>query len=142
MKLKATIEHKPNIPTASMADIAFLLIIFFMLTITFEVDKTQVQLPKTTLRYEIPKQSAYVSIDPNGRIRVSDGNEQSALVSAADEVLSMAAGVIAVDPTKVFVVKSDGGVTWDKVDEVIDALKRAKVRDVYLLSDQRTVTDG
>ncbi|MCY3930318.1 MAG: biopolymer transporter ExbD [Acidobacteria bacterium] len=142
MKLKATIEHKPNIPTASMADIAFLLIIFFMLTITFEVDKTQVQLPKTTLRYEIPKQSAYVSIDPNGRIRVSDGNEQSALVSAADEVLSMAAGVIAMDPQKVFVVKSDGDVQWEKVDEVIDALKRAKVRDVYLLSDQRTVTDG
>ncbi|MDE2691992.1 MAG: biopolymer transporter ExbD [Acidobacteriota bacterium] len=142
MKLKATIEHKPNIPTASMADIAFLLIIFFMLTITFEVDKTQVVLPKTTLRYEIPKQSAYVSIDPNGRIRVSDGNEQSALVSAADEVLSMAAGVIAMDPQKVFVVKSDGEVSWEKVDEVIDALKRAKVRDVYLLSDQRTVTDG
>ena len=142
MKLKATIEHKPNIPTASMADIAFLLIIFFMLTITFEVDKTQVVLPKTTLRYEIPKQSAYVSIDPNGRIRVSDGNAQSALVSAADEVLSMAAGVIAMDPQKVFVVKSDGEVSWDKVDEVIDALKRAKVRDVYLLSDQRTVTDG
>ena len=142
MKLKATIEHKPNIPTASMADIAFLLIIFFMLTITFEVDKTQVQLPKTTLRYEIPKQSAYVSIDSNGRIRVSDGNEQSALVSAADEVLSMAAGVIAMDPQKVFVVKSDGDVQWEKVDEVIDALKRAKVRDVYLLSDQRTVTDG
>ncbi|MDE2850703.1 MAG: biopolymer transporter ExbD [Acidobacteriota bacterium] len=141
MKLKATIEHKPNIPTASMADIAFLLIIFFMLTITFEVDKTQVTLPKTTLRYEIPKQSAYVSIDPNGRIRVSDGTEQSALVSAADEVLSMAAGVIAMDPQKVFVVKSHGDVDWLKVDEVIDALKRAKVRDVYLLSDQVTVDD-
>ena len=94
MKLKASIEHKPNIPTASMADIAFLLIIFFMLTITFEVDKTQVQLPKTTLRFEIPKKAAYVSIDPNGRIRVSDGNSQSSLVSAADEVLSMAATVI------------------------------------------------
>ncbi len=141
MKLKATIEHKPNIPTASMADIAFLLIIFFMLTITFEVDKTQVTLPKTTLRYEIPKQSAYVSIDSNGRIRVSDGTEQSALVSAADEVLSMAAGVIAMDPQKVFVVKAHGDVDWLKVDEVIDALKRAKVRDVYLLSDQVTVDD-
>jgi len=141
MKLKATIEHKPNIPTASMADIAFLLIIFFMLTITFEVDKTQVTLPKTTLRHEIPKQSAYVSIDPNGRIRVSDGTETSVLVSAADEVLSMAAGVISIDPTKVFVVKSHGEVSWEKVDEVIDALKRAKVRNVYLLSDQRTVDD-
>lgn len=142
MKLKATIEHKPNIPTASMADIAFLLIIFFMLTITFEVDKTQVVLPKTTLRYEIPKQSAYVSIDSQGRIRASRGTETSVLVPSAEEVLSMAAEVIASDPTKVFVVKSDGDVQWEKVDEVIDALKRAKVRDVYLLSDQRTVADG
>ncbi len=141
MKLKATIEHKPSIPTASMADIAFLLIIFFMLTITFEVDKTQVKLPKTTLRHEIPKQSAYVSIDPNGRIRVSNGTEASVLVSAADDVFSSAAQVIARDPMKVFVIKSDGDVNWERVDEVIDALKRAKVRDVYLLSDQRTVDD-
>ncbi len=139
MKLKATIEHKPNIPTASMADIAFLLIIFFMLTITFEVDKTRVTLPKTTLRYEIPKQSAYVSIDPNGRIRVSDGKDRSVLVGAADEVLSAASGWIAADPGKVVVVKCDGDVAWEKVDEVVDALKRAKVRNVYLLSDQRTV---
>jgi len=63
-------------------------------------------------------------------------------VRAADGVLSRAAGVIARDPQKGFVVKSDGDVQWEKVDEVIDALKRAKVRDVYLLSDQRTVTDG
>ena len=53
----------------------------------------------------------------------------------------MAAGVIAMDPQKVFVVKSHGEVDWLKVDEVIDALKRAKVRDVYLLSDQVTVDD-
>lgn len=141
MNLKASIEHKPNIPTASMADIAFLLIIFFMLTITFEVDKTQVVLPKTTLRHEIPKKSAYVSVDPNGRIRVSDGESQSSLVPGADDVLSMASAVISTDPNKVFVVKSDGEVQWEKVDEVLDALKRAKVRNLYLLSDQRTVDD-
>ncbi len=141
MKLKASIEHKPNIPTASMADIAFLLIIFFMLTITFEVDKTQVLLPKTTLRYEIPKKAAYVSIDANGRIRASDGDEASVLVPTADEVLSMAANAISINPAKTFVVKSDGEVPWEKIDEVLDALKRAKVRDLYLLSDQRTVDD-
>ncbi len=141
MKLKASIEHKPNIPTASMADIAFLLIIFFMLTITFEVDKTQVTLPKTTLRNEIPKKAAYVSIDPDGRIRQSDGNDQSALVSGPEDVLSMAATAISSDPSKTFVVKADGGVPWEKVDQVLDALKRAKVRDLRLLSDQRTVDD-
>ena len=33
-----------------MADIAFLLIIFFMVTINFEVDKTQVYLPPESLK--------------------------------------------------------------------------------------------
>ena len=38
MKIRKTPEE-PEIPTASMADIAFLLIIFFMLTTVFSVTK-------------------------------------------------------------------------------------------------------
>ena len=73
MKIGAKNKFEPAIPTASMADIAFLLIIFFMLTITFEVDKTQVQLPRTEIRIEIPKKAAYVSLDDTGTLRVSNG---------------------------------------------------------------------
>ena len=71
MKLHAGKRQTPVIPTASMADIAFLLIIFFMVTITFEVDKTQVTLPDTQLRFEVPKKSAYISVTEDGTIRVS-----------------------------------------------------------------------
>ena len=39
MRLKARHKAGAIIPTASMADIAFLLIVFFMVTITFEKDK-------------------------------------------------------------------------------------------------------
>jgi biopolymer transport protein ExbD len=139
MRLKATKKHEGSIPTASMADIAFLLIIFFMLTLTFEVDKTQVVLPKTAIRVEIPKKAAYVSIDESGRIKVSNGEELSASVPGADDVMSFAAGVIAQNPTKEFVVKADENVPYRDVDAVIDALKRAKVRLIYLLSNQETV---
>ena len=95
-----------------MADIAFLLIIFFMLTITFEVDKTKVQLPQTNLRYEIPKKAAYVAVDRAGQIKVSNGEELSASVGGAEDVLSFAAGVIATDPQKEFVIKADGDVDY------------------------------
>ena len=74
-----------------MADIAFLLIIFFMVTINFEVDKTQVYLPKTEIRLEIPKKAAYISITENGQIRVSSGEEISVPVTGAEDVLSFAA---------------------------------------------------
>lgn len=127
------------IPTASMADIAFLLIIFFMLTITFEVDKTQVELPRTEIRMEIPKKAAYVSVTENGQIRVSDGEEISSLVRGPEDVLSFAAEVLASQPDKEFVLKADRGVPYESVDRVIDALKQAKARVIYLLSQQETV---
>jgi len=141
MKLAASKKHEPAIPTASMADIAFLLIIFFMLTMTIEVDKTKVQLPKTNIRQEIPKKAAYVTIDPSGRIKVSDGEELSNSVPSADEVHGFAVQVIAQDPGKAFVLKADGGLDYGEIDEVMDALKRANVRNLYMLSDQVTV-DG
>ena len=70
MRLQARSTQNQGIPTASMADIAFLLIIFFMVTINFEVDKTQVYLPKTEIRLEIPKKAAYISITEAAQIRV------------------------------------------------------------------------
>jgi biopolymer transport protein ExbD len=122
-----------------MADIAFLLIIFFMVTISFEVDKTQVTLPRTEIRLEIPKQAAYVSIIESGQIRVSAGDEISVPVPGPEEVLSFAAGVVQNDPNKEFVLKADADVPYRYVDSVIDALKQAKARVIYLLSDQETV---
>ena len=141
MKLAARSTQNPIIPTASMADIAFLLIIFFMVTISFEVDKTQVLLPKTSIRLEVPKKAAYISITENGQIRVSSGEEISVPVPGPEDVLSFAAGVVAQDPSKEFVLKADRNVPYRYVDRVIDALKQAKAQVIYLLSQQETVED-
>ena len=142
MKLQARSVQNTGIPTASMADIAFLLIIFFMVTISFEVDKTQVTLPRTDIRLEIPKKAAYVSVTETGQIRVSAGDEISVPVPGPEEVLSFAAGVVQTDPNKEFVLKADTGVPYRYVDGVIDALKQSKAKVIYLLSDQQTVDDN
>jgi biopolymer transport protein ExbD len=139
MKLQARQKHKGMIPTASMADIAFLLIIFFMVTITFEVDKTQVMLPKTDIRFEIPKKAAYISVTNSGLIKVSDGEQLSNPVPGVEDVLSFAAQVVAMNPAKPFVLKADRNVPYDLIDRVIDSLKQAKVEVIYLLSEQETV---
>ena len=112
MRLKSKSVQNTGIPTASMADIAFLLIIFFMVTISFEVDKTQVTLPETDIRIEIPKQAAYVSVTEVGVIHVSSGEEISVIVPGPDEVLSFAAGVVQNDPSKPFVLKADKNVPY------------------------------
>jgi len=136
MNLRASKTQDAVIPTASMADVAFLLIIFFLVTFQIEVDKTQVELPKTDIRLEVPEDSAYVSVTESGFIRVSSGEEISVQVPSAEEVFSMASSVVAQDPGKAFVLKADRNVPYRAVDEVIDALKRANVRNVYLLSQQ------
>ena len=141
MKLKAAHQTGSVIPTASMADIAFLLIIFFMLTATSEVDQARVTLPETQIRLEVPKKSAYISVTEAGRIKVSDGTEMSVLVPSVEDVLSFAASVAGADQTKAFVVKADANVPYRTIDKVIDALKQAQVKNIYLLS-QAEATDG
>ena len=141
MRLKARHDQKSVIPTASMADIAFLLIVFFMVTITFEKDKTQVALPKTELRFEVPKIAAYVSVTEQGEIRVTDGDHMSTLVQSHDEVATFAANLVIDYPGRPVVLKADANVQYRHVDRIIDSLKQARVELIYLLSEQRTVEE-
>ena len=138
MRLKA--RQKPNavVPTASMADIVFLLIIFFVLTFNV-VDKAQVMLPKTGLRFEVPKKSAVISVTEAGQIRVSSGEETSTTVSGYEDVLAFAAEQVARDAEKAFILKADARVPYQTIDRILDSLKQARASTIYLLSDQETV---
>lgn len=131
----------PYIPTASMADIVFLLIIFFIVTYNIEVDKSKVQLPRTTVRTDVPREAAYVSVDIEGVIRVSEGKETSVPVSSVEEVQTFAQNAIAKNPEKEFVVKADKETHYQVIDKILDALKQARVRTIFLLSEQRTVSE-
>ncbi|MEM9554940.1 MAG: biopolymer transporter ExbD [Acidobacteriota bacterium] len=141
MRLKARHTQEPVIPTASMADIAFLLIVFFMVTITFEKDKTQVVLPKTELRFEVPKIAAYISVTDQGQVRVTDGEATSVLVQGVEDVDSFAANLVQTFPDRPVVLKADSNAQYRDIDRIIDSLKRAKVKLIYLLSEQKTVDD-
>lgn len=141
MELHASKTREAVIPTASMADIAFLLIIFFMLTMTFEVDKTRVTLPETVVRMEVPKKAAYISVNEAGQIKVSSGEELSVPVTGSEDVLSFAAGVVASQPGKEFVIKADSQVPYRTIDGIIDALKRARVEVIYLLSGAEAIQE-
>jgi len=141
MQLKRRHDAQPVIPTASMADIAFLLIVFFMVTITFEKDKTQVVLPKTELRFEIPKEVAYISVTDNGQIRVTNGDDMSVPVPAED-VVTFAANLVARYPQRPLVLKADANVPYRNIDKILDSLKQAKVELIYLLSEQKTVDEN
>ncbi len=131
--------------TASMADIVFLLLVFFILTYKVEVDRTKMDLPDTWMRIKVPEKAAVISIAPPDdltaplTVRVSTGEEMSLPVSTNEEVITFASTEVARDPNKEFIVKADEQVPYEHVDAVLDALKQSKVKFIYLLSDQKTV---
>lgn len=137
-------ETSAKIFTASMADIVFLLIVFFVITYKVEVDRTRMELPDSTVRVKIPEvdKPAVISIAPRSEgflIRVSTGEEMSLPVSTDEEVVTFASTEVARDPNKAFIVKADEEVPYERFDAVLDALKQSRVKYIYLLSDQKTV---
>jgi len=133
--------------TASMADIVFLLLVFFIVTYKVEVDRTKMDLPDTWIRSKIPEKAAVISIAPPDdmtaplTVRVSTGEEMSLPVSTTEEVVTFASTEVARDPNKEFIIKADEQVPYEHVDAVLDALKQSKVKNIYLLSEQKTVKD-
>ncbi len=137
MKVKRIAKINPYIPTASMADIVFLLIIFFVLTFNMDPDKESIlELPDSTEREEVPKRAAIISIDKNKIIRVSEGEEMTRQINQ-EEVLYFALNVIKKYPSKPIVIKADKELPFKIIDKVIDQLKQAKVGIIYLLTEQK-----
>ena len=127
-----------------MADIVFLLIVFFVITYKVEVDRTRMELPDSIVRVKIPEEDkpAVISIAPRSEgflIRVSTGEEMSLPVSTDEEVVTFASTEVARDPNKAFIVKADEEVPYERFDAILDALKQSKVKYIYLLSDQKTI---
>jgi biopolymer transport protein ExbD len=134
------------IPTASMADIAFLLIIFFMVTTVHELDKTSVNLPLAKSREESAAGSAIVVLGSLGNgqyeYKFSDGENMSHQIPGPDALYLEASRLTARRPDQQFILKADGDVRFEKIDEILDNLRKADVQKVLLLSHQATDEEG
>jgi len=146
MRLPASRKAPAIIPTASMADIAFLLIIFFMVTTVHEVDRTSVNLPLAKTREEAEKGSAIVVLarDKFGELnyRFSDGKNMSHIVGGPQDIYHEASNITYRDSATQFILKADATVRFEKVDELLDTLRKADVQKVLLLCQQNTEKKG
>ncbi len=128
----------PVIPTASMADIAFLLIIFFMLTTTFSQERTTVELPESEIRTEVPKDAAIIAITQEGLIRFTDGERPAFALGTAAELGPLTQEVVRFLPDKEFVIKADRLVRYELIDAVLEQLRLNGAKKVGLLTERKT----
>lgn len=72
MKIEKNLNISDEIPTSSMADVAFLLVVFFMLTMAFNATKgLDLTLPKDSPDAEIvPEESVLVEVARGGSLMV------------------------------------------------------------------------
>ena len=119
MKLKRD-EADPEIPTSSMADIAFLLIIYFMVTTTFAATRgLDFALPKDDDRPPVieKEESVLIEIHPGGSI-VVDGKPKQ-----LDEVLDYLKPKLERNPLKPVIIKPDPSANYGDMAQVFDMLR-------------------
>lgn len=122
------------IPTASMADIAFLLIIFFMVTTAYSLDRTAMELPETRRQEQVEKGAAIIAIARDGRLRFSAGNEDTHAVGDSQALAAEIRAVAASNSLHPFSIKADREVLYRVIDEVLEELRASGARNVTLLS--------
>jgi len=120
-----------EIPTSTMADISFLLIIFFMVTTVFVIYRGfPVDLPRAERIDPLKSRRNVVSvwIGPAGRIMVDE--YETELVSVASIVRTK----LAQNPRIVVQVKSDRNTPFRLVSGVIEELKKANALRVSFIA--------
>jgi biopolymer transport protein ExbD len=122
------------IPTASMADIAFLLIIFFMVTTAYSLDRTPMDLPATREQQQSAKGAAVIAITADGQMRFSAGEEDTQPVAGVDELAARVRAVTASNRMHPFTIKADRRTKYRTIDAVLEQLRSAGAENVTLLS--------
>jgi biopolymer transport protein ExbD len=126
-----------------MADIAFLLIIFFMLTTSFSPERTSVQLPESMIQMKVTDEASIVAITREEQIHFTSGEEDSVPLSGPEELGLIVKEIIELVPSKEFVVKADRNVRYEAIDGVLETLRSNGAKRIGLLTrPERQVVAG
>jgi biopolymer transport protein ExbD/biopolymer transport protein TolR len=118
-----------DINVTSLVDVAFVLLIIFMITAPIMQGGVDVRLPRAEARPIEPKAGLVVTVDRAGRVYL----DQSAL-SFQDFRATFPAFVRTKRPTGVY-LRADGRVAYATVVQVLAVIRAAGVSDVGLVAE-------
>ncbi len=128
MKLGRRKRAEAEIPTASMADIAFLLIIFFMTATIFSREKgLKIVLPEKGEVVKVKSSNIMeVLVSPEGRVLIEDKEV------SINEVREIVKDKLAENDSLVISLKVSREAPYQTMIDVFDELKLAKARKISL----------
>ncbi len=136
MKLRSRMPPLSPVPMATMADVAFLLIIFFMLTSTFARDTgLDITLPKAITSESLPKREVTIWVNRHGQVRVNENWIQPQDLMTALRVEFAQADVRGVT------IRGDERVPYGTIVTVMDTAKQLGA-DITLAAEVEEGTPG
>jgi biopolymer transport protein ExbD len=140
MRLPKPRALHPALPAAPLANISLLLVFFFLLSTRFDPERGVVALPRAPGLSDAPPGA--VSLIVLRRVSAAAGEELDWRFSDRNGVVRdlpgpealyfTASRIVDLDPEKTFLLRIDASVRYAVVDDVLETLRKAGVRNVVL----------
>jgi biopolymer transport protein ExbD len=132
MLIKKKKRPQGEIPTASLPDIVFMLLIFFLVTTTLDVDKgIGLVLPAKGQETEVSKNNiTNIFVNATGKLAVGSGDDIT-LIEIRDLKQEIQKRLVANDKM-IFSVKTDSRTKYQTYVNVMDKLKQANARRISI----------
>lgn len=116
-----------EVPMASTADIAFLLLIFFLVTTVFPKDKgLALVLPEASTEIQVSQKNIiHLIIQPSGIVDVKRGESQQIQQMRAQEIEGLWRQEMTANPNLIAAVKTHPDAPYKFMIDVLDALHQA-----------------
>ena len=123
-----------EIPSSSMADIAFLLLIFFLVTTTFPKDKgLAIVLPESGETVEVSQKNIlHIIVSTTGSVTIRRGESQQEQVVRPNDVEAIWRQDVAQNENLIAAVKTDPEAPYRFMVDVLDALQSAGAERISL----------
>jgi biopolymer transport protein ExbD len=131
---KKKLKVSSEIPTASMADIAFLLMIFFLVTTTFPKDRgLAIVLPEEGVEAQVSERNIlHLIVQPNGIVDVQRGESEQVQQLTPQEVEAVWRQEVTANPNIIAAVKTHPEAPYRYMIDVLDALHAASAERISL----------
>lgn len=119
-----------DINITPLLDLAWVLLVIFILTTTALVQGIEVRLPETTdHKEEVPTEVATVSMDRVGKVFLNDAPIEVPELEEKLRVFKLA------NPSLPVILRADRTLVYEEVVKVLDAIKRVPVENLALATE-------